>query len=240
MLAPTLCGAGAVVLLVPGGGSALEKVPSRAPSARAEAWKSAMSSPWVSYHNTCTGWVWVWSGFEDQARFGVHYTPPNLTDLTESYLFFARSTPSGYGYTGSSSIHALDEENCPIEPAIETVPFLPEEGWNQFVWEGYCSVPFVHLVTLGSSSEPGEPIPVEVVTDRPAPGPTGPIACGTCYPTTRQTHSYLYGTVGSPLCPGATFFDGFCDAELIAMAGFEGIPVSVKSASWGSIRALYR
>ena len=70
-------------------------------------------------------------------------------------------------------------------------------------------------------------------------GPTGPEACGTCYPTTRPNHSFDYGTAGSPACPGSPFNDGICDAQLFWNADLAST-ASVESRSWGTIKGLSR
>ena len=83
-----------------------------------------------------------------------------------------------------------------------------------------------------------------IATDHPAAGPTGPQACGLCFPSTRSTHTFLYGTPASPLCPGEPLNDGVCDAELlgwsVTYACVHDGPDAVEQASWGAIKNLYR
>jgi hypothetical protein len=52
-------------------------------------------------------------------------------------------------------------------------------------------------------------------------------------------HSFAYGTAASPVCPGSTFFDGVCDAQLIWRADTACID-AVEPSTWGQIKGLYR
>lgn len=159
--------------------------------------------------------------------------------------------PPGYGYTGTLSVHYADAHGCPTQE-IASQPWLPTTGSNVMSWKlflpwgplGWCLV-FTNAAVEGS--------PVVLYTDRPAAGPTGPQACGTCYPADRSLHSFLYGTASSPHCPGLVFFDGTCAAELIwATLGDRPCttpdclmnPVeagaSLQTSSWGRVKSLYR
>jgi hypothetical protein len=215
---------------------ALEKAPVRADVER-DGWISRGTDT-ISYWNVCTGWAWVWSGWEPEARLGVVFDlAPLPVSLYQSWWFFGTGAPSGYGFTGTIGIHSVDAQGCPSVAALASQPFLPEDGWNHNVWNG-LPVPS-RFAVLGAFG-PGEANPATPWSDRPAAGPTGPDACGNCYPTTRVTHSFRFGTVGSPLCPGSTFYDGVCDAELMLDADIRIEGVSVEEASWGSVKALYR
>jgi hypothetical protein len=96
------------------------------------------------------------------------------------------------------------------------------------------------IVAYQFASDLGRPNPLGIGGDHPAAGPTGPQACGACYPTTRVNHSYYYGTASSPLCPGSVFFnDGVCDSQLLMDASQIRF-LSVEDRSWGTIKHLYR
>jgi len=81
--------------------------------------------------------------------------------------------------------------------------------------------------------------PASIATDHPAAGPTGPAACGACYPTTRVSHSFYWGNAASPLCPGSALNDGVCDAEflieIVATCTDYILP-----ESWAAVKQLYR
>jgi hypothetical protein len=197
----------------------------------------------INYSNTCTGWVWIWSGFGDGGRLGTVYntccSPGESTALAGSTVFALSGPPAGYGYTGTIAVHAVDANDCPVGAAIASQPFLPGSSAAQPVAWGNVSVPNEFAIVLTAAEPAGAPNPAVFGTDHPATGPTGPQACGSCYPLGRVNHSFAYGTTGSPICPGSTFFDGVCDAQLIWRADLI-CSVSVEPSTWGSIKGLYR
>ena len=141
-----------------------------------------------------------------------------------------------------------DSTGCLVGSTLDAQPFLPLSNWNQIDFLPAVSVgpSFAVTYTLGS----GTADPVAIASDHPAVGPTGPAACGNCYPTTRGNHSFFYGAAATPLCPGSALNDGVCDAELLwdaqvmygagAPTDCASFPVSVQEQTWGSIKALYR
>jgi hypothetical protein len=194
----------------------------------------------IVYYNTCTGWVFNWGGWESDDQIGVvaETCCPGGSELLSNEIYFRDPAPSGYGFTGSVSVWAADDNDCPSGAALASVPFLPEaQGWETFNWG--LSVPSKFVVTLEFG--PAASNPARVRTDHPSAGPTGPEACGTCYPSTRQSHSYYYGTIASPLCPGSGFDDDAsnCDAELLFTFTM-ACTVPVEQQSWGKVKTLYR
>ncbi|HET9886469.1 MAG TPA: hypothetical protein VFR10_03060 [bacterium] len=86
--------------------------------------------------------------------------------------------------------------------------------------------------------------PLALASDYPGQGPTGPNACGTCYPSDREVRSFYFGTESFPICPGVPFEADGCKAELLwildGIFDYPGGPVSIESQSWGKIKSLYR
>ncbi len=193
----------------------------------------------VNYSNTCTGWVWVWNGFGNGGRLGTVYDACcDPTALLGSTVFALSGPPPGYGYTGSIEVRNVDASDCPVGAPLASQPFLPGSAQAQPVNWGFLPVPNRFAIVL-VLAEPGAPNPAIIGTDHPAAGPTGPQACGSCYPLSRVNHSFAYGTAASPVCPGSTFFDGVCDAQLIWRADMTCID-AVEPSSWGNIKGLYR
>ncbi len=198
----------------------------------------------IRYYNFCTGWLWVWSGFDPDTRMGVNFTsccgPSELPELVQTEVFFNSIVPGGYGFTGTIDVFAADGNGCPIGAPLGSQPFLPASGFNTVSFASSpVSIPtssFVVAFTLPSTLNN----PATIASDHPAAGSTGPAACGNCYPNTRTTHSFVYGSAASPICPGSTFNDGVCDAELLWEADTNCITVSVEPTSWGQIKNLYR
>jgi hypothetical protein len=197
----------------------------------------------LRYYNICTGWIWVWSGWPDDSRLGVVFDGGSCADdtaLLSSTVFVATGVPPGYGFTGTIDVHAIDANLCPTGAPIASQPFVPSSGFQLVVWPG-VPVPddFAIVVTVQTPEQSGV-FPGSFGTDHPAAGPTGPQACGVCYPANRPNRSFAYGSASSPICPGSVFNDGLCDAQLVWDATVIPSGIAVQSSSWGSIKSLYR
>jgi hypothetical protein len=219
-------------------GLALEKTASRVTDdTRPGDWNAGTTCS-VRYYNTCTGWVWIWSGFGPSDRFGVCFDnccAPNGGILTASWTYVWTAAPPGYGFTGTIAVSNADANCCPAG-TLDSQTYLPISGWNSYLWNSSVGARFVVSVTHG----PASGSPTAYPSDHPLAGPTGPAACGSCFPDTRVEHSFFYGTAGSPLCPGSTLNDGsLCGAEWLWDAEVACI-VSVEESSFGQIKNLYR
>jgi len=222
--------------------SALEKTSARL-TEDFDGWRSAGTSTncLVAYYNTCTDWIWIWGGWAPGDRIGVCFDACCGTGLgaavDSSYVYWYTGAPSGYGYTGSIGVYAVDGSCCPTGPALASQPLLPLSGWNGAGFSPNVSVPgqFAVMFTFG----PGMGTPATAVTDHPNAGPTGPPACGSCYLSTRTNHSFYWGDTTTPLCPGSPFFDDLCNAEFLWDASMHCF-TSVEETSWGTIKNLYR
>ena len=228
----------AASLMVATSGLALEKTAVRMnDSVRPGDWNAGTSCT-VQYYNTCTGWLWVWSGWSPGDVLGTCFQSccSGGGTLSASALYVWTAAPSGYGYTGTISAADADVNCCPTN-VLGSQVFFPASGWNTYAWGANVgSNGVVVSVALG----PGLGSPIVFPTDHPAAGPTGPQACGTCYPSPRTVNSFYYGTVGSPLCPGSSLNDGVCGAELWHVALVTCQPISVEESSFGQIKNLYR
>jgi hypothetical protein len=115
---------------------------------------------------------------------------------------------------------------------------LPRSGANTHVWN--LPVTGNVVVTVENASEYGLPNPTAWASDHPAAGPTGPAACGFCFPTSRPIHSYYYGKANTALCPGSPLDDGVCNAEWLLWAASFRCTVSVEPQTWAGVKNLYR
>ena len=227
----------AASLMVATSGLALEKSAVRMnDTTRPGDWNAGTTCT-VAYYNTCTGWLWTWSGWSPNDCLGVCFDnccAPNGGTLVASDVYVWTAAPSGYGFTGTISVSDADADCCPTNTLASEV-FFPISGWNTYNWNTNVGASYVVKFALG----PGSGSPFVFPTDHPAAGPTGPQACGTCYPSDRALHTFYYGSALSPLCPGTSLNDGVCAAELW-MNSYLSCLVSVEEASWGSIKNLYR
>ncbi len=238
LLSTTLVLLAALILCAPG--LALEKTAAVAPVDLADRDWAAGTTCSISYYNICTGWIWLWSGWSAGDVVGMVLEPccppDNDTFLVGTDMYAWSSTPSGYGFTGTVGIWDAPG-GCPTA-LLAAQPLLPVSGLNTLFWGVPVTGTHVLAYEHGISAFPD---PTIWVSDHPAAGPTGPAACGFCYPTTRVAHSFYFGTVASPLCPGSTLNDGVCDSEWYGwFAAYACEPVSVDPSSWGSIKNLYR
>jgi hypothetical protein len=216
---------------------ALEKTAAPVTADRADDWSAGISCN-IAYYNFCTGWVWIWSGWSSGDKVGVDFATccsPFDATLLASTLYAWTGSPPGYGFTGTIEV-AESVDGCKGAIICAQV-YLPVSGWNTYLWGCQVGQRFIVQAQIGVSPLPN---PLAYATDHPAAGPTGPVACGACYPTTRENHSYYYGTKNTPLCPGSPLNDGVCDAQLLWSAQLVCKPISVEEESWGKIKSLYR
>jgi len=232
------------MLTVAGVGFALEKTTILDPAGD-DGWTSG-SSCTIVYYNRCNLWSWVWSGWADGDRFGVcadNCCAPDQGVVTATRLRVVAPTygPSGYGYTGTVALTGVDSNCCPTG-ALASQPWLPAallSGlYDLHLWSQIVPARFGVVYSVGETGQFQNDF--AVATDMPEAGPTGPQACGFCYPLNRANHSYAWGTAAAPVCPGSTFFVAVCDAQLRLDIYLTCQTVSVEDQSWGSIKNLYR
>ncbi len=231
---PLLLAACALVLLVPSS-NALE-ASRRIDDTRGDTWHAG-NTVTITYYNICTGWIWAHYGFLPRTQLGVVVESPSAVSvLTASWHYIVSGVPAGYGFTGSIGASVVDAAACPAGVPLAWQVCLPITGWNLYSWSVVVPERFAIHMTTG----PGYGTPLAMALDHPAPRGGGPPACGTCYPTTRVNHSFRWGTVALPLCPGeVVLHDGWCDAQLLWDFDLAVVD-SVEPASWGRIKALFR
>lgn len=226
-------------LAILGGGPSVHALERTSAAAdREQAW-SLGGTCTVSYFNDCTGWVYGWSAWSPEDRFGVRFDACCATTTLETSSFFAQTgAPAGYGYTGTIDVCTVDASGCPTG-TVATQSFRPASGWNLHNWSVSVPSQFALVVTMGPASFN----PAVFASDHPAAGPTGPAACGTCYPTTRVGRSFYWGKVNSPQCPGVVLSDGTCDAEFLVQASMAcavSVGEGVRGEAWARVKGMYR
>ena len=203
------------------------------------------------YYNRCTLWSYAWSGFGIGDRLGVcaDNCCPGQGLVSQTALRVFTGAPAGYGFTGTASITNVDSHCCPTN-TLASQPWLPTGPFDVHNWAQPVGAQFAVVYTYSCLSGAGSP--VRVGTDHPSAGPTGPQACGFCYPLDRPNHSYYWGSDpgdacagGSPaFCPGLTFLDLTpaepCAPQLRLDIFMVCQPVAVDPQSWGGVKSLYR
>ena len=223
-----------LALLVAAPALALEK--SAAPFNDSERPWAAGSTATITYFNICTGWIWIWSGWSPGDRVGVSAElPASFCSVVQTWHYFTTGAPGGYGFTGTLSLEPVDANDCPSGAPFASQAFLPVSGWNSAIWSVFPSGDFAVVNAFGD----GVGNPAGLATDHPAAGPTGPAACGFCYPSTRVNHTFYWGRAASPLCPGSAFNDGVCNAEFVW--DIEAVCADyILPESWAAVKQLYR
>jgi hypothetical protein len=232
LLKATLCLA---LLGVSSPAAALEKASRPFDDDRGDAW-GATASVTVRYYNTCTGWLWVWSGWANGEAIGVcaNTCVPGISgSLATTWALTFTPQPSGYGFTGTISIR--DRCDC-TGSLIAAQPWLPIFGWTAHAWN--VLVRAQYLIQITWAAPPGFTNGSAIATDHPARGPTGPQSCGTCFPSNRIVRSEYYG-VGGAYCPGTALNDGVCDVEFVIDIGSKCADWA-DEISWGQVKNLYR
>ncbi|NNE44202.1 MAG: hypothetical protein HKN12_08325 [Gemmatimonadetes bacterium] len=189
----------------------------------------------IAYYNNCTGWVWVWSGWSPGEKVGVCYNAGSAgCSLNTTWALTFSPAPSGYGFTGTIQLET--ECDC-TGNVLAAQPYLGgPSGWNATAWG--VAVPSTFLVAIRFAAPTGLTNPDALASDHPFAGPTGPTACGTCFPTTRSVKTLYYGINGAS-CPGVTLSDGLCDIEMMWEVAIK-CAVPVEQRSWGTIKGLFR
>lgn len=216
-------------------GVALEKMSVRALDDSRGEWNNATTVT-LAYYNYCTGWIWIWGGWSPGDLTGECFDVCPNGGLISNMLRTRTAAPSGYGFTGTMSIMSADANCCPTG-VVASQPWLPLDGWNLYTWN--VPIPPKIIVMLQWAAPSGFTALSRLGSDHPAPGPTGPAACGMCYPTTRVVHSYYYGVAGATLCPGSVNNDGVCDIEWLIDLQLK-CSIGVEENTWGSIKNIYR
>jgi hypothetical protein len=216
--------------------AALEKI-SRPALDPADDW-SVSGTGTIRYYNNCTGWVWVWSGWSAGESMGVRYSIGSCPSyLNVNWALTFSGVPAGYGFTGTIAVRG--GTTC-AAPVLVSQAYLPPvtSGWNATAWGG-LPVPSSFLLEITWNAPAGFTNSTGLASDHPFAGPTGPTACGTCFPSTRVSHSRYFG-VGGAYCPsGTTLSDGLCDIEFMMDVNVKCADIVVDE-SWGRVKSLFR
>lgn len=223
---------------------AFEKVEVRADGADGNEWDTGASMT-ISYANVCTGWLWLWSDYDLGDTIGVAFDPGNPNaQLVSTQAYFWTGAPNGWGYTGTLAVREVIAGSCLGQTYDSRRLVAPTRTPVIQTWSGVPPGPVALTYTYGANDIFYPRLP-KIPSDHPAAGPTGPQACGICYPSTRPTHTFFFGTPDSPLCPGSPLSDSACNVELLFWtATFQDAAVSVgeglAQTSWGAVKNLYR
>jgi hypothetical protein len=228
------------LLVVATSAFALEKT--WAPADQADDWNASVTNT-IAYYNNCIGWVIGFYNWSPGESFGVNYDtgPCDIRALNMSTFVTLGGAPSGYGFTGTIEVTDGGASACGATQ-LASQPWLPPFTAGLFAYQhswGGMLIPQNFSVNVINGQTAVSLNPTRIYFDNPGAGPTGPAACGNCYPSPRPSNTKYYG-VGGAFCPGtAIYASGTCEAEAYAWVQVQ-CTISVESQSWGQIKNLYK
>lgn len=221
---------------------ALEKATARVTDVELDDVWRGTSTCELLYYNTCTGWVWTWSGWSAGDQVGQAFTSccpaQSSTAVDWLHMYVWTGSPSGYGFTGMVQVFDADANMCPTGAALASQAWLPVSGWND-VSLGGVTVPNSTFTIMYELSNSSVPDPIVFPTDHPDAVPPEAAACGMCYPSSRVSRSFYWGSAATAICPGSALYDGICNAELLWSADVS-CTTPIHPTTWGTIKNLYR
>jgi len=142
----------------------------------------------------------------------------------------------GYGHLVNYDLWNLDLDYCQIGGSQGSISGDdPVQGWNCYPGLGTVDADFAGITASRLQSTPGP------VTDNNVRNFNAPNACPGY--EIRPAHSFLFlGDGVTQYCPPYTLFeDSYGPVQLLMDASFScEEPTSIKPASWGAVKSLFR
>ena len=192
----------------------------------------------IIYFNVCSGWFWLFSGWDEGDMAGVVFDLPNDCGALPGepitnwgFWWYWRYTMPGRGFTVSYELHEIDAQNCLMSIAGSHAYQDPVERWNYSYGLGTVTSTNAALVARWDFGT----FPY-LCTEHNTSNTDAPVACPGFVPGVG--HSYIWGNVDSTYCPPYHIsHDNYVD--ILMDAGFEGW-YSTENATWGGVKSLFR
>ncbi len=199
----------------------------------------------IVYYNACSGWAWLFGGFNRGDQIGVVY------DLAEDcgmqngdtwtmdggFWYWRYTTPSRNFFGVYYDLYNVDGQGCLTGASIGTsAPYDPVERWNFIPSLGSVSSPDVAVTatwTLGT-------LPYAATDDNIANAAGGPACAGVGVGT---GSSVRYGNTdqGTVYCPPVPFSDALGPTNLLVVTFWsQEVPTATEASSWSDIKSLFR
>jgi hypothetical protein len=195
----------------------------------------------VVYYNTCSGWIWIYSGFAAGDEIGIIY------DLAADCgggacchtggFWYWRYTQPNYGFTVTYDLYDVDcNTGCRTSGSLgQFAGQDPVERWNAVPGLGCVSGQCAAIVaTFDKGTLP------YASTDQSVGG-IGPACVGANPPVIGSGNSVFYGNPGATAyCPPQFFGDAAGPVDFLAVAFFDCGGIATEDASWSDVKGLFR
>ncbi|MFH1279563.1 MAG: hypothetical protein ABIK65_14435 [Candidatus Eisenbacteria bacterium] len=188
----------------------------------------------VVYYDYCSGWIWVYFAGYNDVRGVVFDLPadcgkePGAECVNTHFWWYWRFTNPNRSFV-NYRVYEVDSSNCVVgEPLYELLHFSPWERWNYH--EGFGSFT-ADRIAIVAEMDGGACMASDNNLKNQAAG------CGEIPLVAR---SFRYVEDGASLCPPIPIEDPLGPVDLMVEAGFDCQTTSTESASWGSIKGLFR
>lgn len=211
---------------------------------------NATNTVTLQYYNGCTGYVWLFSGWNTAGETASIRTFGHGTGctLSETWVAVYNALPQGYGYTGTATL--IDGTAC-SDPVIASQPFSPATGtaFNIIPWAAAVNDPFSVMITMQSPvGAPANSSALATLINNQVAASVDPCTpADICKSQGNPAHSFYHG-IGSP-SGGCADDAGTVTTTALGLPGcypeewqsltFLKCPVSVEQESWGKIKTLY-
>ena len=194
------------------------------------------------YYNFCSGWIWIWSGFNAGDEIGVAFDlPADCGKLPgehcchTGHFWYWRYTSPGYGFTVTYNLYETDAQVCLLGASVGSAVLDPIERWNYTAGLGCVSG---DVAALTATFDKGT-LPYAATDNNASNLNAGP-ACITDPGTPGLGTSLQWVVAGTTVyCPPAAFADGVGYTDLAMQAYFE-CGSATEDASWGEIKSLFQ
>ena len=150
-------------------------------------------------YNLCSGYIWIYSGFQPGEGVGVRFGGPNqplgqrgcIGGGIKRGIYYFRNTVPGYGQYVDLYLDTDDnDDGCPDGVLSSVLNVDPAERWNCVNYGG----------GVGGAAESVILRQVRVGSIAPSFATDGPYSA-TCDPVGREARSFFYGANGSSCVP---------------------------------------
>ncbi len=197
------------------------------------------------YYNFCSGWIWIYSGFNAGDQMSVQYDLP--TDCGKlpgeacchtGHFWYWRYTQPGYGFSVTYDLYNTDASGCLVGGSLGSATIDPTERWN---YTGGLGCATSDVVALAATMDVGT-LPYAVTDHNVAQmNAMGPLGClfDTGTPGNGTSLFHYDGLGGTTYCPPQAFGDAIGYVDFTAIAYFT-CDTATEDASWGEIKSLFQ
>lgn len=199
----------------------------------------------VIYYNFCSGWIWLWSGFQAGDVIGVSFDLPGDccwyggACFHGGHFWYWRYTQPAYGFTITYNLYDTDAGGCLTGESHGSATLDPVERWN---FTGEIGAVHSEITAITATWDRGT-LPYAVTDNNASNLNAGPV-CNLDAGTPGTGSSLQYVAAGTTVyCPPAAFADGVGYTDLLVAGYFWYLcscDIATEDASWGEIKSLFQ